>query len=290
MAPNSKITDLVEHIRSRLHGDLKDIKRDFNPDDKSSDARLRFDELVRQNIKKHGEKEVEEMLESYYGKVKDIKREAELRVWEMIYGPKPTFAERAFDWGDQEQYIHMRAQRVKAIHKTVGHAKEGKGGKKEHEPKTKRTRGQEQDKAKAGDPRHEKKRSHGRPDQETQAGGQGESTPGYGHRTEPEQGNHNKQKSAPSLQAKDSNLLPNRSRTKTASQQTGSKDPSKLSQTKTASQQTDSIRPPNSHQTKKASQQTDSIRQPNSPQTKKASQQTTSKASNNRTQSQLQKN
>ncbi|KAL9074859.1 MAG: hypothetical protein Q9161_001997 [Pseudevernia consocians] len=272
MAPNSKITDLVEHIRSRLHGDLKDIKRDFNPDDKSSDARLRFDELVSQNIKKHGEEKVEEMLQSYYGKVKDIEREAKLRVWEMIYGPKPTFAERAFDWSDQEMYNHIRAQRVKAIYKNVDHAKEGKGGRKEHEPKTKRTRGQEQDKAKAGDLRHEKKRSHGRPDQETQAGGQTESTPGYGHRTEPEQGNDNKQKSAPSLQAKDSNLPRNRSRTKIASQQTGSKHPSKLSQTKTAFQQTDSIRPPNS------------------PQTKKTSRQTTSKASNGRTQSPLQKN
>ena len=254
MAPNSKITDLVMHIRSRLHGDLKDIKRDFNPDDKSSDARIRFDELVSQNIKKHGEEKVEEMLQSYCGKVKDIEREAKLRVWEMIYGPKPNFAERAFDWGDQEEYIHLRAQRVKAIHKNVDHAKEGKGGKKEHEPKTKRTRGQEQDKAKAGDPRHEKKRSHGRPNHETQAGGQRESTPGYGHRTEPEQGNHNKQRSAPSLQAKDSNLPPNRSRTQIASQQT------------------------------------DSIRTPNSPQIKTASQQTTSKAPNGRTQSQLQKN
>ena len=188
MAPNSNITDLVEHIRSRLHGDLKDIKRDFNPDDKSSDARLRFDELVEQNIKKHGEKEVEEMLQSYYDKVKAIEREAELRVWEMIYGPKPTFAARAFDWGDQEEYTHMRAQRVEAIYANVDHAKEGNGGKKEFESRTNRTRGQEQDRVKAGDLRHEKKHSHGRPDQETQEGGQREPTRGYGPQTESHRG------------------------------------------------------------------------------------------------------
>lgn len=116
----------------------------------SSEARVRFDQYVEQAIKKYGEKEVEKILQHFYDKVKDIDHEAELRVWEMIYGPERTFGDRAYKWGDKEKETYRRAQRVRAIYTKIDNAREEEGGRKEQEPRTRRAREQEPGKVKAG--------------------------------------------------------------------------------------------------------------------------------------------
>lgn len=140
-APNNKIAHLAECLRGRLHGDIKDIKPDFVPGPNiSSKARVRFDQYVQQAIKKYGEKEVEKILQLFYDKVKDIDHEAELRVWEMIYGPERTFGDRAYKWGDKEQETYRRTQRVRAIYTKIDNAGKEEGGRKEQEPRTRRAR------------------------------------------------------------------------------------------------------------------------------------------------------
>lgn len=134
MAPSTKITRLAEHLRHRLHGDIKDIKLEYSvPSDESGDARVRFDRNIELAITKYGEKAVEKMLQRYYEKVKDVELEAELRVWEMISGPEPTFRDRAFEWGDKQEETHRRAQRVRAVHKRSEKARKEAGERKEQD-------------------------------------------------------------------------------------------------------------------------------------------------------------
>ena len=130
MAPSAKILYLADHLRGRLHGDVKDIDPKFVPADRTSgNARLRFDEHVERAIKKYGEDEVENILQRFYNKVKDFDREAELRVWEMICGPERTFRDRAYRWGDNEDEMYRRAQRVRAVYEGIGKGRKRQGGK-----------------------------------------------------------------------------------------------------------------------------------------------------------------
>ena len=138
MAPNEYLFSIARRLRDRLHGKVHDINPDFIIGrDKSSDARLCFEQHVEQAVKKHGEKEAEKMLECFEGKIKDIELEAELRVMETIFGPEFTFRERAFKWGKKEKQTHARAQRVRAIHREEAE-------RKERESETRRPRESEQ--------------------------------------------------------------------------------------------------------------------------------------------------
>ena len=125
---------LAEHLRHRLHGDIKDINpENIVPDDRSSDARVHFDRNVELAITKYGEKATETMLQRYYEKIKHIELEAELRVWEMISGPELSFRDRAFEWGDKEEETYGRAQRVRAVHERGRNARKEAGARKDEE-------------------------------------------------------------------------------------------------------------------------------------------------------------
>lgn len=127
-SPTNKIAQLTEKLRSRLHGNLEDFKPDFVPskDGRSSDARSTFDRLVQTSITEHGEKEVEAMLVQLDEKSRDIDREAELRIWEMIFGWDATFKERAQSWNEPEKKIYKRALVVRSVYKKEKARKEGK--------------------------------------------------------------------------------------------------------------------------------------------------------------------
>lgn len=181
MAPNEYLFSIARRLRDRLHGKVHDINPDFIIGrDKSSDARLCFEQHVEQAVKKHGEKEAEKMLECLEGKVKDIVLEAELRVMEMIFGPEFTFRERAFKWGKKEKQTHARAQRVRAINKEEAE-------RKERESETRRPREPEQgpEKVKLGCQCQEKKKTR---DQGTQGGSHKNSAPNIMPQVEPRRG------------------------------------------------------------------------------------------------------
>lgn len=162
MAPSTKLTHLTERLRNRLHGDIKDIKpNDIIPDDnRSSDARVRFDENIELAIAKYGEKQVEKMLQHYYDKVKDIDHEAELRVWEMMSGPGLTFRDRAFKWGDKEEDTYKRAQRVRDVYKKSLSGREEVGGKKEQDVMARRAWELEKVKVEGGYGQQEEEENH----------------------------------------------------------------------------------------------------------------------------------
>lgn len=117
----TKIAHLSEKLRSRLHGNLEDFQPDFVPSQsgRSSDARLTFDRLVQRSIAEHGEKAVEAMLTQLDEKARDIDREAELRVWEMVFGfgSDTTFKERAESWHKPEKKIYQRALVVREVYR-----------------------------------------------------------------------------------------------------------------------------------------------------------------------------
>ncbi|CAD6587224.1 MAG: hypothetical protein ASARMPREDX12_002783 [Alectoria sarmentosa] len=189
MAPNKKIAHLAECLRGRLHGDIRDVKPDFVPGpNMSSEARVRFDQYVQQAIKKYGEKEVEKILQRFYDKVKDIDHEAELRVWEMIYGPERTFGDRAYKWGDKEEETYRRAQRVRATYTKIDNAGKEEVARKEQEPRTRRAREQEPGtvKARVDDGLEEKKKKdpQGSREQETPGHPRKHSTAGHKTLTE----------------------------------------------------------------------------------------------------------